>query len=241
MLICQDGHTIGSLSAGCLEEEVVLRACEVLHTGEPTIMTFDTRRRFGCAGKIDIFIESVSEKFLADLAAHLDSRRSCLAVTTFKGSSVGEAGSFPSQNEIVCENWEANGFPYSPFMQEIHPPIRLLIFGDGPDNAPIRKLTELLGWETIEIVDPNAISIETDEWTAAIVKSHNYGRDFVALQRLLPLNLRYVGLIGPRKRRDQLLGDLLDIGIAINAGFFAPAGIDLRAETPEEISLAIVS
>jgi xanthine dehydrogenase accessory factor len=241
MLICTNGKAVGSLSAGCLEEEVVLRACEVLHTGEPTIMTFDTRRRFGCAGKIDIFIERVSEKFLTDLAAHLDARRSCLAVTTFKGSSVGEAGSFPSQNEIVCENWEANGFPYSPFMQEIHPPIRLLIFGDGPDNAPIRKLTELLGWETIEIVDPNAISIETDEWTAAIVKSHNYGRDFVALQRLLPLNLRYVGLIGPPKRRDQLLADLLDIGIAITAGFFAPAGIDLGAETPEEISLAIVS
>jgi len=241
MLICTNGKAVGSLSAGCLEEEVVLRACEVLHTGEPTIMTFDTRRRFGCAGKIDIFIERVSEKFLTDLAAHLDARRSCLAATTFEGSSVGEAGSFGSQNQMVRENREANGFPDSPFMQEIHPPIRLWIFGDGPDNAPIRKLTELLGWETIEIVDPNAISIETDEWTAAIVKSHNYGRDFVALQRLLPLNLRYVGLIGPRKRRDQLLADLLDFGIAINAGFFAPAGIDLRAETPEEISLAIVS
>jgi xanthine dehydrogenase accessory factor len=204
-------------------------------------MTFDTRRRFGCAGKINIFIESVSEKFLADLAAHLDARRSCLAVTTFEGSSVGEAGSFPSQNQTVRENREANGFPYSPFIQEIHPPIQLLIFGDGPDNEPIRKLGGLLGWQPIEIIDANGWSMEPDEWTAAIVKSHNYGRDFVALQRLLPLNLRYVGLIGPRKRRDQLLGDLLEIGFEINAGFFSPAGLDLGAETPEEIALAIVS
>ena len=73
------------------------------------------------------------------------------------------------------------------------------------------------------------------------MKSHNYGRDFVALQKLLPLNLRYVGLIGPRKRRDQLLDDLLDLGVTINAGFFAPAGLDLGAETPDEIALAIVS
>jgi xanthine dehydrogenase accessory factor len=74
-----------------------------------------------------------------------------------------------------------------------------------------------------------------------IVKSHNYGRDFVALQNLLSLDLRYVGLIGPRKRRDQLLNELLDQGVTINAGFFSPAGIDLGGETPAEIALEIVS
>ena len=61
MLICQDGHTIGSLSAGCLEEEVATQAQEVLRTCEPAMMTFDTRRRFGCNGKIDIFVERVRE------------------------------------------------------------------------------------------------------------------------------------------------------------------------------------
>ena len=198
MLICQDGHTIGSLSAGCLEEEVATQAQEVLRTCEPAMMTFDTRRRFGCNGKIDIFVERVREGFLVDLANQLDARRSCLAVTTFEGSSVGKAGSFPSQNQTVCENWEANGFPYSPLMQEIHPPIQLLIFGDGPDNEPIRTLGRLLGWQPTEIIDVNNWSMEPDQWTVEIVKSHNYGRDFVALQKLLPLNLRYIGLIGPR-------------------------------------------
>ena len=116
-----------------------------------------------------------------------------------------------------------------------------MIFGEGPDGAPLHRLCELLGWKAIEIVDPHALTIEPDQWTAAIVKSHHYGRDFSALQKLLPLNLPYVGLIGPRKRRDQLLNDLLDLGVTINAGFFSPAGLDLRAETPEEIALAIVS
>ena len=91
------------------------------------------------------------------------------------------------------------------------------------------------------VADANAISIEPDEWTVAIVKSHNYGRDFVSLLKLLPLNLRYVGLIGPRKRRDQLLNELLELGVTINAGFFAPAGLDLGAETPEEIALAVIA
>ena len=55
MLICENGTSVGSLSAGCLEDEVALRAREVLQTGQPTIVSFDTRRRFGCAGRIDIY------------------------------------------------------------------------------------------------------------------------------------------------------------------------------------------
>ena len=230
MLICEDGRTVGSLSAGCIEDEVALCAREVLRSGVSTTMSFDTRRRFGCNGKIDIFIERVADNFLVELAEHLDARRSCLAVTTFAGTELGSR-----MSPVVDE--PGTGV----LVREIHPPIRLLIFGGGPDGAPLHRLCELLGWEAIEIVDPHAFAIESDQWTAAIVKSHNYGRDFAALRKLLLLNLPYVGLIGPRKRRDQLMNDLLDLGVTINAGFFSPAGLDLRAETPEEIALAIVS
>jgi xanthine dehydrogenase accessory factor len=231
MLICEDGKTVGSLSAGCLEEEVALRAREVLVTGKPALIGFDTRKRFGCAGKIDIFIECAAENFFADLAEKLDARRSCVAITRFRGGKVG--------TRIVQ-------FGYDPergdeLMQQIHPPIRLFIFGEGLDDKPLHSLGNLLGWQTLEIIDASELPIAPDDWTAAIVKSHNYGRDFAALRKLLPLDLRYVGLIGPRKRRNQLLSDLLDLGVTINAGFFAPAGLDLGAETPEEIALAIVS
>lgn len=230
MLVCEDGCTVGSLSAGCIEDEVALCAREVLRSGVSTTMSFDTRRRFGCNGKIDILIERVPDDFLLKLAEHSNARRSCLAVTTFEGTELGSR---------VLPFVDKAGAGV--LVQEIQPPIRLLIFGEGPDGAPLHRLSELLGWNGIEIADPQQLPIDADEWTAAIVKSHNYGRDFAALQKLLPLNLPYVGLIGPRKRRDQLMNDLLDLGVTINAGFFSPAGIDLRAETPEEIALAIVS
>jgi xanthine/CO dehydrogenase XdhC/CoxF family maturation factor len=214
MLICEDGTTAGSLSAGCIEDEVMSRANEVLRTGESTLMTFDTRRRFGCTGRIEILIERVVAKFFIDLENDLEARRAHVAVTRF------------GQNE---------------FAQQIAPPIRLFVLGDGLDSRPLRSFGQLLGWDVMEFDDPNLLSLDRDDWTAAIVKSHNYGRDFVALQKLLPLNLRYVGLIGPRRRRDQLMNALLDLGITINAGFFAPAGLDLGSETPEEIALSIVS
>ncbi len=231
MLIWPDGKTIGSLSAGCLEEEVKLRAREVFETAEPALISFDTRRRFGCAGRIDVLIEHAREKFFVDLAENLDARRLCFAITRFSDGKVGtRIAQFDHEQEQQHE-----------LMQQIHPPIRLWIFGDGPDNVPFHSLGQLLGWEMNTFVDANALAFAPDRWTAAIVKSHNYGRDFAALQRLLPLNLRYVGLIGPRKRRDQLMNDLLEREIVVNAGFFAPAGLDLGAETPEEIALAIVS
>jgi xanthine dehydrogenase accessory factor len=214
MLICEDGTRVGSLSAGCLEDEVAARAGEVLQTGKAQSVSFDTRRRFGCSGKIEIYIEPADGSFFANLAKELDARRQYVSVIQFNGHK---------------------------FVQAIVPPLRVILFGDAADNPPILSLGNLVGWDMVEATDPNSFSIEPDQRTAAIVKTHNYGRDFVALQKLLPLNLPYVGLIGPRKRRDQLMNALLDSGVTINTGFFAPAGLNLGAETPEEIALSIAA
>jgi xanthine/CO dehydrogenase XdhC/CoxF family maturation factor len=230
MLICADGTTAGSLSGGCLEEEVVRRAHEVMCTSEPVLMTFDTRLRFGCNGSIDVFVEGAREEFLSQLAANFFERRSCRAVTFLEGEDLG--------TRLVGRD---AAIPTTAFVQEIEPAIRLLIFGEGPDSVPLRELAEILGWDVVEIDQPGDLPRHADSRTAAIVKSHNYGRDFAALCQLLKLDLAYVGLLGPRKRRDQLLNAVLDEGIAIDAELFAPAGLDLGAETPEELALALVS
>lgn len=234
MLICSDGSTAGSLSGGCLEEEVVRRAFDVLRTGVPSLMKFDTRRRFGCNGTIDIFVESVSEGFLAEVASQMEERRKFQMATVFAGGD-GDEGS-----RILHAGERA---PLGAFIQAMPPPIQLILFGDGPDSSPLRSFAEILGWRVLDLEPVNDVhlSINTDERTAAVVKSHNYGRDFVALRSLLQLGLCYVGLLGPRQRRDQLLNALLDAGVAIDSELFAPAGFDLGAETPEEIALAIVS
>src|SRR3954468_5832136 len=86
MLICADGTTAGSLSGGCLEEEVVRRAAEVLGTGKPSLMTFDTRLRYGCNGSIDVLVEAADEEFLRQLVANFSERRSCRVVTLLAGA-----------------------------------------------------------------------------------------------------------------------------------------------------------
>jgi xanthine/CO dehydrogenase XdhC/CoxF family maturation factor len=232
MLICADGITAGSLSGGCLEEEVVGRALEVMGSGMPSLMNFDTRLRFGCNGSIDVFVERLREDLLPELATNFIARRECRTATFFAGPTENLGTRLTSGETEVSPDV---------FVQEIEPAIRLLIFGEGPDSVPLRAFAEILGWEVIEIEQPAELANYTDARTAAIVKSHNYGRDFAALCHLLKLDLPYVGLLGPRKRRDQLLNAVLDEGIAIDADVFAPAGLDLGAETPEELALALVS
>jgi xanthine/CO dehydrogenase XdhC/CoxF family maturation factor len=231
MLICADGATAGSLSGGCLEDEVAHRAQEVMRDGTPALMSFDTRLRFGCNGRIEVFVERVQENFLAALSQNFAERRSSRAATIFAGS--GGLGTRLVRREAQV--------PTDSFVQEIEPAIRLLIFGEGPDSISLRAFAEILGWEVIEVDQPAELSIRADARTAAIVKSHNYGRDFAALCHLLKLDLPYIGVLGPRKRRDQLLNAVLDEGIAIEADVFAPAGLDLGAETPEELALALIA
>ena len=231
MLIDRAGQTTGVLSGGCLEQEVAARAQEVIVTGEPTLLSFDTRLRYGCRGVIDIFVEKVCPEFLHQLATKLHARRSCVVATEFKDeSSLG--------SRVLRAEEEA---PQDALVQTIHPPIQLLLIGHGPDSEPLARFAAVLGWELIEVQDAALLPNEFDEWTAAIVKTHNYGRDCAALAKLLPMELGYVALLGPRRRRDQLLHALHDAGTARRSELFAPGGLDLGAESPEEIALAIVS
>ncbi len=232
MLIDRHRRSIGSLSGGCLEEEVATCGFDVMGDGHAQLLSFDTRRRFGCNGAIDIFVERVEDEFLSGLADFSLTRRPFSIATAFAESARPRASRILGFGESASEN---------AFVQLIDPQIRLIIFGDGPDSVPLRSLAHTLGWAVHACELAAELPPDLDAWSAVIVKSHNYGRDYAALQTLLALDLPYVGLVGPRARRDQLLGDLLERGATINAELFAPAGLDLAAEGPEEIALAIIS
>ncbi len=231
MLITSDGHTVGALSGGCLEEEVAVRAQEVFASGQPLLLSFDTRLRYGCNGAIEVLLEKASPEFFAQLAAAQGNRRECHVATTFENSdSLG--------SRFLAQPAEARP---GVFLQTIPPPLRLVLIGEGPDSAPLRGLAAVLGWEIVETKDAATLPNDLDQWTAAVVKTHNYGRDYAALEKLLPLGLPYVALLGPRLRRDQLLHNLLETGLEVHSQLFSPAGLDLGAESPEQIALAIVA
>jgi xanthine/CO dehydrogenase XdhC/CoxF family maturation factor len=148
------------------------------------------------------------------------------------------------------------------FIETIQPPQNLVIFGGGPDAAPLLAAAKALGWRVVVIAtrpaadaaerfaaadqllitssDDPAAGLALDDDSAVVIMTHNYNRD---LRILAAMNrpVRYMGILGPRRRTERLLA-----GETLPAGFdreklFAPIGLDLRAESPDEIALAIVA
>ncbi len=153
------------------------------------------------------------------------------------------------------------------YIDAILPPPPLLIIGADPDSVPISRLANELGFR-ISIVDhrpnfansdryPEAAAtvvcpaeeieqnVRIDEKTFVLVKTHNYLRDKEILKFVLKSNARYVGQLGPRARLEDLLADLGKEGARFSgkdlAKLYAPAGLDIGAESPEQIAFSILA
>jgi xanthine dehydrogenase accessory factor len=156
---------------------------------------------------------------------------------------------------------------YSVLYQFIPPAVQLVIVGAGNDAQPLTELASQLGWDII-IVDarpsynshgrfPKATricrvksaevlsAINMDEHTAVVLMTHNYNYDLSAFEQLIHTDCNYIGLLGPKKKLNKILDDLAVRGISIHDELLqkihGPVGLDIGAETSEEIALAILA
>jgi xanthine/CO dehydrogenase XdhC/CoxF family maturation factor len=226
-----------------LEEEIGRHGQQVIANGSPILLSFDTRRLYGCDGQLKIFVEPLPAarqkgNLITEIGRLLKNREVCRIRTCFEGDTLGSE--LLGSDVLLAEQPGV-------FVDTVPLPVRLLLFGAGPEIEPITQIAGNLGWVVERCGHPSELpeDFRPDTQTAALVMTHNFGRDLLALDRLLPLQLRYVGLLGPRKRHAELLARLgeyhpLDFGAETRA-LFAPAGLDIGSEAPEEIALAIVS
>ncbi|RMF62843.1 MAG: hypothetical protein D6743_11580 [Calditrichaeota bacterium] len=153
------------------------------------------------------------------------------------------------------------------YIESILPRPPLVIFGADPDAVPIVSLGKQLGFKII-LVDhrPNfackerypdadvtlafpleelAQHVRLNEKTFVLVKTHNYLRDKEILKFVLKSPARYVGQLGPRARMQDLLRDLEKEGFTFTeqdlGRLYAPVGLDIGAESPEQIALSILA
>jgi xanthine dehydrogenase accessory factor len=241
LLVERNGKTLGVLSGGCLEEEIARHGQKVIDDVSPVLLSFDTKLLYGCDGQLKILVEPLpaagpNGNLITAIGRALKSREVCRVRTCFAGDALGST--LLTVDALVAER---SGV----FVQIVPLPVRLLLFGTGPEIEPITQLAENLGWIVELFGHPAELAddFRPDAQTAALVMTHNFGRDLLALDRVLPLPLRYVGLLGPKKRHAELLARLseyrpLDFA---SGNLFAPAGLDIGSEAPEEIALAIVS
>lgn len=147
------------------------------------------------------------------------------------------------------------------FIEVIQPPISLVIFGAGQDVIPVAQFAKNLGWfvtivdcrsqenthelffmaDQIILTARNKVSqtVPIHKETVTLVMTHNYYDDLEVLKMLLLSPAQYIGVLGSRKRTARLLQELGSE--QLSKRLYAPVGLDIGAQTPEEISLAILA
>lgn len=171
------------------------------------------------------------------------------------------------ERQSTSKSYSVAGSVIEVFFNVIHPPVPLVIFGTGHDVSPIVQFAKALGWY-VTVVDPRCSEASLTRFetadcvlpvrlenmhekvalncqTMALVMTHNYLYDSKLLQLLLPSPVRYVGVLGPKHRTDRLLQELRAEGTVCSEvqleRLYRPVGLDIGAETSEEIALAIIA
>jgi xanthine/CO dehydrogenase XdhC/CoxF family maturation factor len=84
-------------------------------------------------------------------------------------------------------------------------------------------------------------ALPVDDYDAVVVMSHHLATDRKYLAELARGANRYLGVLGPRARRERLLHDLADLAPQLRERLKGPVGLDIGADSPESIALSILA
>lgn len=170
LLVRADGSRIGSVSGGCLEEDVLARAERVRASGMAEAAVYDTTAEndlvwgvgLGCHGVVRVLIEPVPKPpaWAAAVASAAERRTRVQLIVTHEHDSPFGWGTRLRDSVAPVERAGV-------FAQEFIPPPCLAIFGAGDDAMPLAKLAHGLGWRVV-VADPR-VALNTAErfpWAA---------------------------------------------------------------------------
>lgn len=275
MLVFENGNTIGAISGGCVEKEVVMQSASIFKNKENfKIVEYDGRYRLGCEGVIYVLLEafSISKENLELIQQYLN-KRIPFRISSYFEIQKNNASGFGSVIQLEAnKNIPVSAQPVkitknsSCYTQQIKPNFRLWIIGAEHDAIPLCNFAANLGWEVIVVAslkhpktikdfplayqiineDLHTIALNTiDKQTAIVLMQHNFAKDLMSLIALKNTSPLYLGILGSKSRKERLLNAFIERHLEVKDEFLAqiygPAGIDLGAETPEEIAISIVT
>lgn len=234
------------------------------NSGFGFLETLDQAWRAKRNGLLGLVTSSEDPDFAAgDFALHCGREFTAGDARLMKSSQSPEGASFSSGHDMSRRYWhdslETEHGSVELLLVPIMPPPSLLICGAGHDAVPVARLAVEMGWDCtivdhrpgyaredrfpaacdVRVIQPPDLSnsVQLDQTDAAVLMTHHLGHDRTYLSQVVEAEVSYVGLLGPRARRDRLL-DEIDAKDALVHG---PAGLDIGAEMPESIALAIVA
>jgi xanthine dehydrogenase accessory factor len=259
MLVHADGRFEGSVSGGCVENDILQAAAEVIAGAPFQVRNYGVADAAAwevglpCGGEIAVMVQPVSaagfDPELFDRIADARDTGSALTVTT--DLATGHSDARPIETGQV-------------FVNRYDPPRRLLIVGAVQIAQALTQLAAPLGIDIV-VIDPRArflteerfpgVTLD-DRWpdeaiaayrpgpsTAVVTLSHDIKIDDPALIAALATDAAYVGALGSRKSHAARRERLAAAGVATDNidRIDAPVGIDIGAIGPSEIALSIAA
>ncbi len=149
------------------------------------------------------------------------------------------------------------------FIEVIIPETHLIMYGGNYDIYPMVKLAKEVGWKVSVVCNPLKVhkslfemadfviekekgeNIEIDQYTVALLMAHDYETDFKNMRNFLKTNIKYIGMLGPKKRTDKMFLKLSEEGNTVSEPdllrIATPVGLDIGAANPEEIAISIIA
>jgi len=297
MLVTPDGG-VGSITAGCLEDEVQRIAERVLAAGDRRVETYDLMENdddvwglgVGCNGIIDVLLEPLDEGFRPAVEAHRGGDPVAV-VTVLEGDAEGTRGYYRDGEGVSgLPDWvadavaepagallasgkadtfrvSADGKEATVFVDAVVAPPELVVVGSGHDVGPVLEQGKRNGFRTTVVAFRGAADLEAkfpaadrtvttgppnlgdavdlDGSTYAVVMTHNFVDDRLAVEGLLESPVPYVGLMGPRERFEEMLEAFAEEGVSFDdddlESLYTPVGLDLGGGSPHGIATSIVA
>ena len=263
LAIRQDGQVAGSVSGGCVEDDLINRVqTEILTRSNPEMVVYGVSQeeaaRFGlpCGGTLRLLVEpkpelAILEKLLDSISSHQVMRRT---VTIENGKSTLRAGN--RNDEFSYSDTE---------MQTTYGPRwRMVIIGAGQLSLYTADFALASDFEVI-VIDPREeyaeglnrtdvtfikgmpddvlLEIGVDPHTAVVALTHDPKLDDMALMEALKSSAFYVGALGSRKNTQKRKERLLEFDVSRDEveKLYGPVGLSIGALTPPEIAVSILA
>jgi xanthine dehydrogenase accessory factor len=266
ILVGADRTSTGTIGGGRLEAEIVEAAAVVASGGAPPFRLRRATRDLGmcCGGEIDVWIEPIDAprtEVIVEVTRRLAQR-----LPTALATSLAAPGGKEVLAADPCLDSRRPRLEGDRFVEPVMPRDRLLLFGSGHVARALAALAVGVGFEVVVCDDdellsperfPTAVRVDSLDVTDlvrevgplgpcdhAIIATRDHALDQAVLEQLLSRpELTSLGMLGSQRKRERfrMRMESRAIDAANWARLRCPVGVDIGAETPEEIAVSIVA
>lgn len=264
MALAAGGQVVGSVSGGCIEDDLIARFADAIPAGRPEVLTYglsaEEAHRFGlpCGGTLELVLEFQPEvPALAELVALLEQRQEVERQLCLIDGSV-RLISPPRHEQLLLEPER--------LINRFGPAWRLLLIGAGQLAEYLATMAVFSGF-SVQVCDPRAtytgqwggppavqlvhgmpddevLAYAVDSRTAVVALTHDPKLDDMALLEALVSPAFYVGAIGSRRNqaaRRERLAEHFGLTEAQLRKLHGPIGLNIGSKTPAEIAISVMA